>query len=260
MDNGNINGKAAIFQLFPGVEHASRSNYGVSTNIGELYDGSAKDNATSDITKAFQDFTSIFKDFHNLNYSNINSTDLNGRSKGNLFKTDEGKEVVQKLPCVSIDTILSQNLEYDGGLRYADEDDNIFKAAENYAKAEIGAIEKSHKIAAKNKKNNIDKNKVDGKLDYGEFQVAHRNTSPYYNQLVQRANLDKEGNSISFDEYASFLLAMDSFGKNEEGEYDFDISRADGLITQKEAAFAKGLDDDTLRSYARIIYDTYYKN
>ena len=123
------------------------------------------------------------------------------------------------------------------GLRYANKDDNLEKAAENLAASDIASIEVAYSLTQEGKKT-----KVDGQLNAAELD------SPNYYRNKQEANealwdLDLNGDKfLDSKEYAKFILATDS--------------DKDGILTSKEVEWANNNFDEI----QKIVRDSQNEN
>ena len=258
---------SAASQLFRGISEPARSDYGLNTDIAELADDKAE-GKNSNITTALNDFTSIFSNFHEHDSSNINYRDVRGFAHGNIFKSAEGRSLIDRMSSIFQNDIYMHNMKNDGGLRYALDGSSIKDSAKSFAAADIKAIEKSHVLAQKEKakrgekenENQEDKGKTDTKLSAGEARSAHHdNYDLTYSRLIREVNIDDDSTTISAKEYASYLIAVDALRYDEAtGEYSFDMKNADGLITREEAKLGSKIDNKTLLEFAKQIYEEYY--
>lgn len=246
---------SAASQLFRGISEPARNNIGDNTDIAQLAQEKADKNGTAPITEALKDFTSIFKDFHGHDSSNITVNDLKGSLfSNNMFKSKQGINILNEMGSIFQNDIYLHNIAQDNGLRYAQDPKQLKSGALDFAKADIGAIEKSHYTVSDNK------GKADGNLNAAEATSAHHGQNETrYSRLISSLNFGNETGSITPEKYASYMIVADALRLNEEtGEYEFDFNNADGLISQEEAQLVQKIDNKTLKDFAIQVYNKFY--
>ncbi len=244
-------------RAFDAVSKAHNST-GNDTSIMDEADKKAQDiKNKSALTVAIEDFTKIAYGFHDQNSINITQDEIdpgffasifNPGGKNNVFRSDSAKEYIKDDAHDNINRldIIDMASDKDGGLKYAKEDDNIYTSALNFAKADIGLIDKAYK--------GQEASKEDGKINIAE--TYHMNFSNKTSEAFEAIDLDGDPKTISAEEYASYIVAMDGL-KDFEGETGF--YKADGILTQDEVELAYSLSDDEIKEYAQSIYDEHYK-
>lgn len=225
-------------------------------NTADDYAGSKKNK--SGITVALEDFTSLFSMFRGMDCSNITSDDAKqnifhkmGFKPGNMYKTDDIQEMLQHGAITQKD-IFASELEAQGGIRYAQDDDDVVKSAQSFAAADIGAIEKPL--------NRAYHEKIDGELNARDIDSYKGYYLRDWNDDIKAINLDDNDTTISPEEYASYLLCADGIATRDamSGAITLNKDNIDGVITQEEAEYIQKMDDRELKELAQAVYDEYF--
>lgn len=247
-------------------ENKSTSDKKIDTSIWDVADekASSEENKTA-ITIMLEDFAQLTNSFSDnrscINESNTKKSNflinlLSGVDKDNIYKTEEAAESIKENGAFVQKDIYTQEIEKNGGVKYAADGDDIYESALNFAKADIAAIEKAYNNAYPDKKGK-------GKqLEYAEI-----NTYSQYSQfgnlsdILEEMDLDGNSDAISPEEYASYLIAVDglvSFGQNND-TIDYSSSSVDGLVSTEEVELASQIDTEVIKAAAEKIYEEHYK-
>ncbi len=242
----------SAYQILRGLDRANLQYEWQKTDDTSIIDlaqkKADKTENKSAITIALEDFTSTTTGFNGSNSSNIDSDDakLNlfdkiasffGFKNDNIFKSEEGQELVSSHGKIYQKDIFNNETAKNNGIEYAKQGDDLYESALNFAKADIGAIEKAFQMA----KGESNKN---GKLDSGEINSYTKFDG---NLLDAIKEIDLAGNEkeITAEEYASYIVAVDSLGNS------------DGKIDSQEAENAKDMKYDKLVALAKEVYEQY---
>ena len=242
----------SAYQIFRGIKNADKQNSGdnVDTSVIELAQSKANysDNKSA-ITVALEDFSEATTGFNGQNVSNVNLDDSEltffeklasffGVKNDNIFKSDEGKTVLSNHEHVSQNDIFESDIAMNGGIKYAKNGDDLYQSALNFAKADIGAIEKAYSMA------NPDYANSNQKLEMGEIK-SYLDYSGVLSDAITELDLGDSKKKLTPEEYASYILAVDSLGN------------ADGLISKDEADKAGKMKNEELTELAKQIYEQY---
>lgn len=231
--------------------------------IWEIADGRARgeENKTA-ITLMMEDFTKLTDSFYNnrscINLDNTKKDNwfinLFSKKNNNLFTNTKVANSIKENGSFTQRDIYEQEIAKNGGVKYQPDDGDIYESALNFAKAEIGIVEKALDNASL-------EYAPDGKLDFGEMRTYNSNLdSPYFiTELLKEMDFDGKEKSLSAEEYASFMIAIDGL-KTESSPYKATskIEDADGKISQEEAELAGKVKLETLVATARTIYEEHY--
>ena len=256
IENGGIYDSGA-YQTLRGLNKADKFSDSTDTSIMDLADKKAQNEPNkSGITVALEDFSNTFQDFNGHNSSNItindtknsffdNAKSIFGQEDDNMFKTQEGQDLLNKKGSIFQNDIFASDIAKYGGIKYAKDGDNIASSAVNFAKADAYAIGKANEIANGGTANDsIDSCEV---KSYKDFDGSLKET-------FQEMNIAGADKSLSPKEYASYLMAVDGLVQSEDGA-EFDAQKIDGLITPQEAQAAKNLDNEQFQELAQKIYE-----
>ena len=204
----------------------------------------------SEITVALEDFMELAPRFNGYNSTNITAQNVEdnlgdriakffGIKNDNIFKSEEGKDLVSEKGHVFQNDIFDSDIAKNGGVRYAKEGDDLYESALNFAKADIQAIEIAYEMCHRNPETN-------GKLDGAEISSYTEFDGILYD-AIQELNLNKDKDTLSAQEYASYLVAVDELGNS------------DGVISSDEVEKVVNMKNSSLAQKAQEIYDRYYK-
>ena len=240
------------YKIFRGINNADVEYDWQKTDDTSIIDlaqqKADKTENKSAITIALEDFTNIVTGFNGANYTNIDKNDtktslmeffanLFGKKTDNMFKSKTGKEIVDEYGHISQKDIFQNDFAKNDGIRYANEGDDLYASALNFAKADIAAIEKGYELAN-------DGFSKDGKLQ-GKEVNSYLDMGIEAFDAIKELDLGDGDDKITAEEYASFLLAVDKMGNS------------DGVISTQEAAMAKNTDNEMLTKMAKEIYEQY---
>lgn len=256
IENGGIYDSGA-YQTLRGISRANRYSEEPDTSIIDLADKKAQGETNkSGITVALEDFSSTLQDFRGHNSSNITAQDtqssffdnvksLFGKENDNIFKTEEGQDLLNKKGNVFQNDIFASDVAKYGGIKYAKDGDNIAESALNFAKADAYAIGKANQIA----------NGADSNDSIDSYEVkTYKDFDGNLKETFEEMNITGSDITLSPKEYASYLMAVDGLVQSENGA-EFDAQKIDGLITPQEAQAAKNLDNEQLQDLAQKIYE-----
>ena len=256
IENGGIYDSGA-YQTLRGLNKADKFSDSTDTSIMDLADKKAQNEPNkSGITVALEDFSSTLQDFRGHNSSNITAQDTQngffdnvksifGKENDNIFKTEEGQDLLNKKGNVFQNDIFASDVAKYGGIKYAKDGDNIASSALNFAKADAYAIGKANQIA----------NGADANDSIDSYEVrSYKDFTGNLKETFQEMNITGSDITLSPKEYASYLMAVDGLVQNENGA-EFDAQKIDGLITAQEAQAAKNLDNEQLQDLAQKIYE-----
>lgn len=233
------------------------------TTIWEIADGRARgeENKTA-ITLMMEDFTKLTNSFYN-NRSCINSDNtkkdnwffnLFSKKNNNLFTNTKVAKSIEENGAFTQYNIYEQEIAKNGGVKYKPDDGDIYESALNFAKAEIGIVEKALDNASLEYSPN-------GKLEYGEMTTynSELDGSYFITEMLKDMDFDGKEKSLSAEEYASFIIAIDGL-KTEGSVYKATsgVDDADGKISQEEAELAGKVKLETLIATARSVYNEHY--
>lgn len=202
----------------------------------------------SPLTIALEDFAQTTKGFDGSDKSCITPKDTQltifesfasifGKEPDNIFKTDEGQEIVENYGSVHQNDLYRSDYAANNGIRYANEGDDLYESALNFAKADIAAIEKAYRMAHNDSDNN-------GQLNFAEVK-SYADISAGGN-VLEGLDLGDNKKQITAEEYASYLVAADQMGNK------------DGVISMDEAYEVLKSDNETFTSLAKSIYEEHY--
>ena len=256
IENGGIY-DSGIYQTLRGVNKADKFGDSTDTSIMDLADKKAQGEVNkSGITVALEDFSSTLQDFRGHNSSNITAQDTQngffdnvksifGKENDNIFKTEEGQDLLNKKGNVFQNDIFASDVAKYGGIKYAKNGDDIAGSALNFAKADAYAIGKANQIA----------NGADANDSIDSYEVrSYKDFTGNLKDTFEEMNITGSDIALSPKEYASYLMAVDGLVQNENGA-EFDAQKIDGLITAQEAQAAKNLDNEQLQDLAQKIYE-----
>lgn len=256
IENGGIYDSGA-YQTLRGLNKADKFSDSTDTSIMDLADKKAQNEPNkSGITVALEDFSNTFQDFNGHNSSNItindtknsffdNAKSIFGQEDDNMFKTQEGQDLLNKKGSIFQNDIFASDIAKYGGIKYAKDGDNIAESALNFAKADAYAIGKANQIA----------NGADANDSIDSYEVrSYKDFTGNLKDTFEEMNIAGSDKSLSPKEYASYLMAVDGLVQSENGA-EFDAQKIDGLITAQEAQAAKNLDNEQLQDLAQKIYE-----
>ncbi len=256
-----INSSSAI-NFFDAVKKSNNStNDSNGANImQEAQNKAANLENKSALTVALEDYTKIANKFHGENKINITQEEIdpsflagifNSGGDNNVFRSQGAKDFLNDNSNIYRSTIYEIASNTDGGLKYAKEGDNIYASALNFAKADIALIEKSYQANDKGDKN--------GKIDLTE--TNHLNANEDTVRIMAQLDLDGDPKTISAEEYASYIVAMDGLMQfGELNNIDFCNSLPDGNLDTENIGLVKQLHIDKLHDIAQSLYDNNYAN
>ncbi len=238
-------------------EPEQKRSWEYDTSIWNVANEKSKeeDNKTA-ITVLLEDFAELSNSLNENGASCINRCDTKKygffeklfNECNNIFKTDAGRQTVGRNGGFTQRDIYKQEMTKNGGLVYADENDSIKEAALNFAKADINAIESAYYMAYPKKSAG-----EDGVLSEKEINSYYREIIPdtVYHSLY-KMNIDGK-NSISAEEYASYLIAVDGMTKN-----GFSMENVDGKVSIEEAELVDGMDIEDVQKVAQQVYNNLF--
>lgn len=217
----------------------------------------------SGITVAFEDYTELAKsptpgDKSEINKEYIKPTILDkvahffGKKENNIFKTPGVKEAIKEQKYYNQDEIFKEDIEKNGGLLYKKENDDLYKSALNYTKADINAVQQSVQYVKKDytsKKSSLNSIEISSYIAKESFLEDN----------MKILDLDGDPKHISAKEYASYLIVADGLKENDNKEGEYNNKNCDGKITATEATLFKNADVDMLKASAQSIFDKNYK-
>lgn len=212
----------------------------------EKYDGKLKGKSQSNITPEITQkskFTKFLEFFG-----------LGGRE--NIFETQEAQTYLKEVENFYQSDIFEQMSYADNGIKYADiQKDNISKAALNFAKADIAAIENTcidYVGEGMSRRPSSTPHETNQKLDLNELDSY---TTELEKEDFEKLDIDNKKGSflnpnktISQEEYASYMLLADGIN----GEMD-------GIISPEDIEAFLKLEDEDLAQKVEAIYKEYYK-
>ncbi len=255
---------SGAYQIMRGINKADKTLWTEEqedTSIMELADKKAQNTENkSGITVALEDFAKTTTGFHGSNSSNIVSDDTDltffekvgeffGKKNDNMFKSEEGQELVTKNGAIYQNDIFYSALAKDGGIKYAKDGDDVYESALNFAKADIDAIEKAYQMA------DVECNR-NGKLQLHELH-SYMDYDGNAKEALEQMNLAGSKKDITAREYASYLIAADGMVQTEDGP-KFDPNAVDGLISKENSEATKEFKNEDLQEIAQQIYDENY--
>lgn len=255
---------SGAYQIMRGINKADKTFWTEEqkdTSIMDLADKKAQNTENkSGITVALEDFAKTTTGFHGSNSSNItpDDTDLTffekigqffGKENNNMFKDKEGQELVTENGKIYQNDIFNSALTKYDGIQYAKDGDDVYESALNFAKADIGAIEKAYQMADIE----CDKN---GKLQLHELH-SYMDYDGDAKEALEQMNLTGSKKDITAQEYASYLIAADGMIQTEDGP-KFDPNAVDGLISKENSEATKEFKNGDLQEIAKQIYDENY--
>lgn len=256
------------YTVFRGINQVRQ--YSSQTNYDTAIIDAAKEFSENDkceLAVALEDFSDKFTKFHGQNNSNISADDC--KKKGfsawlenmgwkkptydNMFETPEMQEFMVNNGNIYQKDIFRQAKAADGGIKFANSNDDIYQAALNFARADIGAIEEANFHASFDAKKN-------GKLEKCEIMTYADQDNLFLN-FMEELDLDGDPKSITAEEYASFMLAADGCFADKTNGFGrgYDASSIDGLITNEEAIIFKNYSNEDVRKFAQTIFDKHYR-
>ncbi len=242
--------------IFRGISNASTYSNTASSDTS-LADASSKKASNLDdksgITVALEDFTKLTKSYNSDGRSQVRYKDAKksifegifGSKSDNVFKTSAMRSELKENGAYTQSDVFSEDISSNGGLKYAKDGDDIYKAALNYAKADIGAIEKSYKSS--------DESADGGKKS--KLNFAEINSYSDDADIMKELDLDGDGKYISAEEYACYTMVADGLFKFGDNKVGFNTTNCDGRITADEADLFKKANASELVKYAKQIYD-----
>lgn len=257
---------SSAYSIITGINIPNRStDKKIDTMFVDFADQKAQENEENKTgtTLLLEDFAGYADCFHGDNRMNINSEDVKKgfknsaicffglREKNTLYYTDEAREYIEDNGSIYLNNIYEMSNSKYAGVKYAFNGEDIYESALNFSNAAIEAVEKTYsKVADSN-------SKQDNKLTIGE--LAH--ISDLDDDALSQMDLDGDPESLSAEEYASYLIAADGLVENPYALYGAQYSKyqMDGLISQENSKLAKGLSDEEFKKYAQSIYDEYFK-
>lgn len=253
---------SGAYQIMRGIKKAD-NNFSKEddTSIMDLADKKAEGTKNkTGITVALEDFSKTTTGFNGSDSSNIipDDTDLTffekvgqlfGKKNDNMFKSEDGQELVKEHGQVFQSDIFDSALAKDDGIKYAKEGDDVYESALNFAKADIDAIEKAYQMA------DVECNR-NGKLQFNELH-SYINYDGDAGEALEQMSLSKDEKSLSAEEYASYLIAADGMVQTEDGP-KFDPNAVDGLISKENSEATKEFKNGDLQKIAQQIYDENY--
>lgn len=256
----SINSDANFYRAFDSLKYSCGS-YEQNNEIASCANEKAQDiDNCSGSTVALNDFTVFANGFGQNGTLTISENEMQPGFFAKLFKTnsdniyrsDSALEYAQNGGTINRQDIFQMNASNNGGLEYAKDGDDIFASASNFAKADIKAIEKSYSKAGYD---NDNKNELD------LCESRHMDTDAYNttSRIYEALDLDGDIKTISQEEYASYLVAIDSMFELSGGNVVYTQSHADGLITKDEIALASH-NEKVLKEAAQEIYNAHYGN
>ena len=184
----------------------------------EAHQQSEKEENKTAITVMLEDFAELSHQLDNNGHSCIKYADTKPygfweKLKGacdNIFRTERGRRTVGKNGPFKQDDIFKQEMMQSGGIKYASSDDDIAQAALNFAKADINAIETAYGMAYGTNAN--------GALSEGEitsYSSIEDIIPGTVSRLQHQLSFSEEYGAVSItpEEYASYMMAIDSLGK-----------------------------------------------
>lgn len=262
----NVNSVSnSAYSTFRGINKAAEKKDDQGNSIIDLADDKAKNTKNaSGVTVALEDFEEVVESFHGKENSNITVDDtkdkaLNwlftiGKDK-NIFKTDEGKQILEDKFNVFQDDIYQQDVNKNDGIKYLSDADSTSESAQRFAKADINAIETAFSIA------NPGEGVFNDSLDSAELHSYLGTTETDSGEkLTDALDLDGKSSKISDKEYASYLLAADTLKYANGDDYDVSdlITKADGTIDSADANLVKNTSDEDFKKLAQGYYDKYF--
>lgn len=223
---------------------------------------SDKETNKTAITVLLEDFAEVTNGFHDNN-SCIEAEDAGkygfigklfaGKRKNNVFKTDEAKTSLTNNGVYKQKDIYQQEVAKNGGVKYADDKDDIYQAALNFAKADIKAIEQAYFIADE------DHDGPNGKLTSGEVST-YDNEVEYgsLKDIISEMSLDKKTKNITAEEYASYMIAIDGLVST-GSKTGFSSNSVDGLVSTEQVQLASQMDTKELQAIAAQIYKSHFQ-
>ena len=250
--------KSGAYQMLRGVNEAVSTTYSSDksdTEIADLADKKAQnEDDKSGITVALEDFTDAMSGLHGYSSSNLDSSDTKtgffGSGADNIFKTEQGQEIVAKRGNVFQSDLYESEYNKNGGIRYAKNVDDMAQAAINFAKANIAAIEKANKLANGGNTN--------GKLEVSEIGT-YTNFNGVVKNVMEDMNITGGKSSLTAEEYAAYMMVADGLSEVDGVTVRYDSSKMDGLVTEEEARLMQDLDDEELQALAKRVYDQYIR-
>lgn len=243
----------SAYQILRGIKKAHREyDFQKTTDTTIIDFAQTKADKTenkSAITVALEDFTRTTNGFNGSSSSNIVESDTElsffekigsffGKKTDNMFKTKEGQELVASQGKIFQNDIYDSDYAKNGGIRYAKEGDDLYESALNFAKADIGAIEKAYQMANLESNNN-------GKLESFEAG-SYTEFDGNLHDAIQELDLGDSKKKLTAEEYASYLIAVDQMGNS------------DGVISSDEAAGIIEMKNSDLASKAKTIFEEHY--
>lgn len=258
---------AGAYQILRGVKKADVKYDWQKTDDTSIIDLASEkaqgQQNKSAITVALEDFSKATTGFHGSNSSNVNADDSKpgffrsvaaffGCKDDNIYRSEQGREIIDKNGSVFQNDLFSQDYAKNGGIQYAKEGDDIYESALNFAKADIGAIEKAYSMAYEEGNSNK-------KLEYGEIG-SYMEYDGDLGKALEEMDLDGNKKKISPEEYASYLIATDGLIQLQNGKSSFSSTHPDGTITTEESQSAQEYKNSDFKKIAQEIYDEHYKD
>ncbi len=252
---------SGAYQIMRGINRADDTLWTEEekdTSIMDLADKKAQGiENKSGLTVALEDFAKTTSGFHGSNSSNIIPEDTEatffekigqffGKKSDNMFKSEEGQELVAQNGAIYQNNIFDSSLAKYGGIQYAKEGDDVYESALNFAKADIDAIEKAYQMASENCERN-------GKLQLHELG-SYMDYDGNAKEALQEMNLAGSKKDLTAQEYASYLILADGMIETQNGTV-FDPNAVDGLISKENAEAIKEFTNGDLQLMAQKIYD-----
>ncbi len=254
----------AAFQVLRGLDYAKKNSYNEpGTELIDIAESQVETNksATTILLEDFSERLNI-KDSHNgsLTETETKKSFFEKKNSDNIFRSEEVKNYLNENSVISQSDIFNQANKKDGGIKYANQNDDIYESALNFAKADINLIETTYE------KENVDWTlgtdaKIDGELNLQEAKkyLTDLSASEILNYF-EKIDLDGNLETLSFEEYASYLIAADGtieFGLSNSG---FCENAPDGLVSEQEATIASQYSNSQFKEYAQKIYNEHYAN
>ena len=203
------------------------------------------------VTVMLEDFAELSHQLDSNGHSCIKFADTKPYSfweklKGacdNVFRSERGRRTVGQNGAFKQDDIFKQEMMQSGGIKYASSDDDKAKAALNFAKADINAIENAYNMAYGSGAN--------GKLSESEItsyssieDIIPGTVSKFQHAL----SFSEEYGPVSItpEEYASYMMAIDS------------IDDFDGKVSIEELEQSTKMDFAELKESAKWYYNEYF--
>ncbi len=250
--------------LLRGLEYSKKTPYcNDSTTLVDLAQQKEQTNKTA-LTILLEDFDErlALKDSHqgSLTEAEAKKNFFEKKDSDNIFRSDDVQNYLEENPIIHQSDIFEQASLKNGGIKYANENDDIYQSALNFALSDINLVETTYEKEA------IDwtsKKETGGKNELTAYEIKKYKpelTITQINDMLEKIDIDENPATLSAYEYASYLIAADGsieFGQSNSG---YCKSAADGLVSLEDMQIAANYTDSEFREYAQKIYNENYKN